>query len=309
VALASAICLSANAASDAPLPKRSKSDRDINAIGHRQLSGTGPGIGNWYSPQKEREFGEKYSAAFEKSVTILHDPAIDAYINAVAQRITQNSDATLPSTVRVVNIAEPGAFTLPGGHLYLTSGLLLKMQNEGELASVLARGVAHTALHTFSRALTRAVLLQTTMAPATTATSFMAMPCGVGLDNSDLGTAPTLLISFCRGFELDADYFGIQYLYKAGYDPGCFLNVVERLWTPAPGGTLWQAFSVFPPLPDRLRQLRKEIQEILPGRDTDLVSRSEFQDFQERLRGFAPAAPSQPHTVPTLIRQGEPASQ
>jgi predicted Zn-dependent protease len=298
--MAFGICLSTNAAYSEPLPKRSKSDRDINAIGHRQLAGAGPSAGNWYSTQKETELGEKYSAALEKSIPILHDPAIDAYIDAVAQKIAQNSDATLPITVRVVNSAEVKALTLPGGRLYVTSGLLLKVQSEGELASVLARGVAHTALHTFGRALTRAALLQTMSPPATTSGSpFMGMPCGVSLNNSDLGS-PLTFLNFCRGFELDADYFGIQYLYKAGYDPECFVNVVQRLWTPTPGNTS-EVFSVFPPLPDRLRQLRKEIQQILPGRDVELVSNSGFSEFQEQVRSLTPPQPKPP-LLPTLIR-------
>jgi len=297
--VALALCIPASSAFDSypPPPKRSKSDRDVNAIGHRQA----PQGLNWYSPAKEKELGDKYAAVLEKSVSISQERTITSYVDQVAQHIAQNSDTALPITVRIINSREVAALTLPGGYLYVSTGLLLQLQSEGELAAVLARGIAHTALRSVTAILTRAALA------GSTGTSLgirgspaipMAMPCGAAADALAPSTSPLLLLHFCRTYELDADYFGIQYLYKSGYDPDCFVDAIQR-FSPA-ANTHSETFGPLPPTFERLRLLHAEIARILPRRDTELVSRSEFTEFQERLRRLMPAEPKPKR--PTLIR-------
>lgn len=219
---------------------------DINAIGHRKLF-NGPSVGNWYSTEKEKQLGEKYAAAVEQGVDIVKDAGINAYVGQVAQRVARNSDADMPITVRVIRQNDVGAFTLFGGHLYVTTGLLLKLQSEGELASLLARGIAHTALHSVARLQTRAALQRVASIPV--------VEIG-GWPNANVAydMASTFgLLKFQRDFELEADYFGIQYVYKSGYDTDCFLSAVQKGWQPDPGTSLSRAFSPFPA--DRVKML------------------------------------------------------
>ena len=219
-----------------------------------------------------------------------------AYVDQVAQRIAQNSDADMPITVRIIRENSTRAVTLFGGHLYVTTGLLLKLEGEGELASVLARGIAHTALRSVARLQTRSTLLQAASIPI------------VGTDNLAyaLGAndyAPTLgVLKFQRDFELEADYFGIQYIYKAGYDADCFIEAIQNIWQTAPSATLAKALSAFPPLADRLKALRKEIHEILPNRPVQVVSTPQFDEFIAHLRQIAPAQNSEQDATPRLIR-------
>jgi len=272
---------------------------DINAIGHRNLS-NGHGVGNWYSSEKQKELGKKYASALEQRVDVVKDPAITGYVDQVAQRVAHNSDADMPITVRIIRSDGAGAFTLFGGHLYVTTGLLMKLQSEGELASVLARGIAHTAMQSVARLQTRAALLQAADMPM------------IGLDNSPPDPAarfvsvPFGVLKFQRDFELEADYFGIQYVYKSGYDPNCFLDAVQAIWRPEASGTLGKAFSPFPPVVERLKMLQQEIDDILPRQAEASVSTSDFEEFLARLRQIAPpASPPRKDALPKLIRHDD----
>lgn len=267
---------------------------DINAIGHRKLF-NGPSVGNWYSTEKEKQLGEKYAAAVEQRVDIVKDAGINAYVGQVAQRVARNSDADMPITVRVIRQNDVGAFTLFGGHLYLTTGLLLKLQSEGELASLLARGIAHTALHSVARLQTRAALQRVASIPVVEIGGWPNA-------NAAYDMASTFgLLKFQRDFELEADYFGIQYVYKSGYDTDCFLSAVQKGWQPDPGTSLSRAFSPFPA--DRVKMLRQEIDDILPILPRTVVSTSEFDEFIGHLRQIAPPEPApEKDARPKLVR-------
>lgn len=92
--------------------KRSKSDRDIDAIGHRTIA---YGPANWYSLEKEKEIGQELSSSLERSTALLRDARTAAYLDRLAQAIAQNSDVQMPVTVRVIDSEEVYALTLPGG--------------------------------------------------------------------------------------------------------------------------------------------------------------------------------------------------
>ena len=269
---------------------------DISAIGHRNLF-KGRGVGNWYSTEKEKELGKKYAAIVEQRVDILKDTAINDYVDRVAQRVAHNSDVEIPITVRIIRRNDASAFTVVGGHLYLTTGLLLKLHSEGELASVLARGIAHTATHTVARLLSRASLLQAASIPM------------FGIDSLPPASGPNDfmpmfgLLKFQRDFELEADYFGIQYVYTSGCDADCFLSAVQSLWQRDPGKTVATAFDTFPPLGERLKMLRQEIDDILPKVPLATVSTPEFDEFIGKLRQLPPAdsAPAE-DARPKLVR-------
>jgi beta-barrel assembly-enhancing protease len=296
--LAFATCLSADPTSTlAQSGKRSRSDRDISAIGHRKIAQDK----NWYSMEKEKELGDKVSAEYERRVTMLDDPAIVDYVAGVTQKLAQNSDAKMPITVRVVDSDESSALTLAGGHQYITRGLLLRLESEGELASVLARGIAHTALRSATMELTRAALLQMASIP-------IIISGQVGTSNNPSAFAISFNLLKTRWEdELDADYFGVQYVYKSGYDPDCFARFVQEVWSSSPGtrsAPLTAAFDPFPPLLERLEALRKESANLSPKRDGAIVSTPEFDGLREHLRASKPegsGGPKEPNARPVLL--------
>jgi predicted Zn-dependent protease len=271
VVLAFAVWLFGSGAFASPPPqnKRSKSDADINAIGHRRIVHDE----NFYSPQKEKELGKTLSQEFERSSKLIEDPVVTDYIERVAQNLANNSDAQFPITVRIIDTDLVNAVTLPGGYQYIDRGLLLQLHGEAELASVLARGIAHTALRSATREATKGELMQLATVP------ILSGP------NSLNAAILLVVLKMRRQNELDADYFGVQYLYKAGYDPKCFTDFVQRIWgaNPAMATNVPKPFSTFPPLEERLATLHNEISKILPSKEGAIISTAEFDAFRERL--------------------------
>ncbi len=266
--------------------KRSKSDRDIGAIGHRKIANVDPA---WYSFDTEKQIGAQWSASLERSTPLLRDAATATYIDRLAHTLAQNSDARIPITVRIVDSEEVYVLTYPGGYQYITRGLLLRVANEGELASVLARGIAHTALRSAMREATKENVARIGQTPLI----FGPSDKETTLSNSTL----RWLLKAKREDEFDADYFGVQYLYKSGYDPACFVRLVLKVWADDPSKSMATALSPFPPLPERLDALQKEINEILPKRDGAVTNTPEFADFHEHLLKLAspkPEAGSEP---------------
>jgi predicted Zn-dependent protease len=95
-----------------------------------------------------------------------------------------------------------------------------------------------------------------------------------------------MMLRFKRQFEFGADYFGIQYLYKAGYNTDSFTDVVQRIWPSTKASA--EAFSPFPPTSDRVKLLREEVVELLPRRTGAVVSTPKFEQFKQLLLARKP---------------------
>lgn len=271
------------AASRPHIKRRSKSDANISAIGHRRVTQAM----NLYSLEREKQLGKALSEEVERTSKLFTDPAITDYIDRVAQTVAKKSDAVMPITVRVIDSDSVEAFTLPGGYQYVSRGLLLRLAGEGELASVLARGIAHTALRSATTLATRADILQISTVPLITTAPGSSFP------RDAVSAVPLTSLEMHSDDELDADYFGVQYLYKTGYDPECFISFVQRIWGSGATATkVPAAFSAYPPLDERLVALRSEISKILPPRDGATVSTPEFDAFKDRLRAPTPSPAS-----------------
>ena len=269
-----AVCLiSAPALGSSSPKKRSKSDRDIGAIGHRKIAKLDP---TWYSFEREKQIGAQWSASLERSTPLLRDAITAAYVERLANTVAQNSDAQgIPITVRIVDSEEVYALTLPAGYQYITRGLLLRIDNEGELASMLARGIAHTALRSAMREASKEAVARIATTPLIFGPS----------DKNPPPSSSTVrwLLKTKRDDESDADYFGLQYLYKSGYDPECFITFVQTVWPANPSKPAETKLSPFPPLPERLKALQEEISDILPKRDSAVTNTPEFANFREHL--------------------------
>jgi predicted Zn-dependent protease len=278
-----------------PDKKKPRAYRDINSVGHRVI-GYQSGYGNWYSLEREKQIGAQLSAQYEKSTLLVHDGAIQAYLDRVAHTVSQNSDAQFPITTRVVDSEDSFAVTLAGGYQYISRGLLLQMENEGELAAVIARGIAHTSLRSATGLATRANLMKIMTVPLI----FVGPDGATGNSTSDKDlSVPLTFLKFSRDDESAADYFGIQYLYKSGYSPECFISFIQKVWPPK-AQPASKAFNSFPPLPERLEALRTEIQEILPTESTAVRNTESFTKFREHMFTLAPTPKLSP-SKPTLL--------
>jgi beta-barrel assembly-enhancing protease len=301
-AVATIICASALSASPAPQFKPSRSDEDINAIGHRTI---GKGT-NFYSTGKAKVLGKGMAQEVERSAKLIDDPVVIEYVNRIGQSIAKNSDARFPVTIRVIDTDVVGAFTLPGGYQYINKGVILQTEGEAELAGVLARGIAHTALRHATRQATKGDVLNLSLTPATNLIPYSLAGYGYAMYEGLNLAIPLSTLKYQRDAEREADFFGLEYLYKAGYDPEYLPRFIERMsLQKPPGKSIPKAFDPFPPVSERLEALNNEIAKILPHRDGAIVSTSELQIIKARLLVSPPNAPSDPpvNQPKTILRK------
>jgi len=273
---------------------------EIDAIGNRKIGKTG--WGNWYSLESEIQLGKEYAMTVESEVKLLRDPMVNEYVNRIAQNLMRNSDAKVPFTVKVIDSEEINSFTLPGGFLYVHTGLILAADDEAELAGVMAHEIAHVAARHATRQMTRNNLFNLASIPLI----FVGGGAGYAVQQAFGLVVPLSLSKFSRDFEAEADYLGLEYMYKAGYDPQAYISFFERLQArEKKPGVLVRTFATHPPTANRIRKSQVEIASILPVREQYMVSTSDFDAAKARLSAIGNRVQSSGgnRNKPTLIRR------
>jgi beta-barrel assembly-enhancing protease len=252
---------------------------DVSAVGNRDIGGRG--LGNWYSTDTEIKMGKMYADQIEKSTRFITDPVITEYVNRIGQNIVKNSDCKVPFTIKVIDSDEINAMALPGGFFYVNSGLILNADEEAELAGVMAHETAHVCAHHAAREMTRMNYAQLGTIPLI----FIGGWTGYGIYEAASLAVPITFLQFSRDFEAQADYLGVQYMYRSGYDPQAFITFFEKIQAleKRKPGLVAKAFSDHPQTPDRILHSQEEIARILPARDEYTVTTSEFDDVKARL--------------------------
>ena len=264
-------------------PVKAKHDggiNDLDAIGNRNV-GCGRGVGNWYSVEGQINMGRQFAQQVDNSSKLIKDPVITEYVNRLGQNLVRNSDSKVPFTIKVIDSDEVNAFALPGGFFYVNSGLILAADNEAELAGVMSHEIAHVAACHIARENTRGTLAQLASIPVI----FVGGWAGVGAANAIGPALMGTMMKFSRGFEAEADYLGLQYMYKSGYDPQAFTAFFEKIQAQEKKkpGLLAKTFESHPPTPDRVEKSQEEIEKLLPPQPTYKVDTSEFQEVKSRL--------------------------
>ena len=252
--------------------KHDGSKTDVDAVGNRNV-GCGRGVGNWYTVEGQVARGRVYAQQVESQVKLVSDPVVTEYVNRIGQNLVRNSDAQVPFTIKVIDSDVVNAMALPGGFFYVNSGLIL--------AAVMAHEIAHVAACHYGREMTRMNLLQMASIPAI----FMGGALGYGIYEGMGLAIPMTFLRFSRGFEAEADYLGVEYMYRAGYDPSAFVSFFEKIQAmeKKKPGTLSKAFDTHPQTPDRIEKTQEEIRKILPSKPQYIVTTSEFDEVKARL--------------------------
>lgn len=281
-----------------PLLAKNKKD-DVNDIGNRKVARF-----SIISLQKEVAIGKQYAEHIEHTEKMIKDPVVNNYVNRIAQNIANNSDAKVPVTVKVIDNPLINAMTLPGGFIFVDSGTILAANNVDELAGVLAHEIGHVSERSWASETTKRELLRIAMIP------LMFTPMSIGAYegvNAAMGGIPFVFLKFSRGQEREADFLGIQYMYKAGYDPQGLVDMfgkILRTERESPG-SVSSLFMDHPPTPARIIACEKEIKTILPKRTDYLINTSQFQAVKTRLEADLRVhrRPNQNPGQPTLERR------
>ena len=259
--------------------KHSGGKDDVDAIGNRNVGKRG--LGNWYSIEREISIGKQYSAQVESTVKLVQDPVVNEYVNRIGQNLVRNSDAQVPFTIKVVDSDDINAFALPGGYFYVNSGLILAADDESELAGVMAHEIAHVCARHAMRQATKMNWANLATIPLI----FVGGGAGLAAREAASFALPLSFLKFSRGDEAEADYLGLQYMYKTGYDPQSFIAFFEKLKAQEKKkpGFLAKAFDTHPQTPDRIEKSQAEIAHLLPPRQQYIEDTSEFEDVKARL--------------------------
>jgi len=278
------------------LPLAAQKD-DVDAIGSRKVAHK-----SIISEQKEIAIGKQYSEQVDRQSKLVTDPVVTEYVNRVAQNVARNSDLKIPLTVKVIDDPSINAFALPGGFLYVNTGVIKKADEESQLAGVMAHEIGHVAARHWASMMTKQTLLQFAMIP------LMFTPMSIGAYygiSAAMNGLPIMFLKFTQQQEAEADYLGLQYMYKAGYDPESyvtFFGKVAEMERHQPG-SIPEIFMDHPPTPDRIINCEKEIKGILPKKPEYLVSTSEFNDMKSRMTTVLVAQNRQKPGAPTLEKR------
>ncbi|MBZ5618883.1 MAG: M48 family metalloprotease [Acidobacteriia bacterium] len=288
----------------APLDAQSKDKKkDPDQIGNRDV---GTGV-NFYSLEKEIALGKQLAQEVEREAKLVDAPIPAEFINRLAQNLARNSDIKVPVTAKMIDSDQVNAFALPGGFLFVNAGLVLKADTEAELASAMAHEIAHVAARHGTRQASRGRIVDFASLPLIFLGGWpgYAIRQGAGL------ALPLTFLKFSRGFEQEADLLGLQYIYKAGYDPTAFIDFFEKMESleRKKPGTVSELFRSHPNTAVRIKSAQKNVQELLAQQPQYVITTSEFNEVKQQLEKSLNRRKSKPgDTGPTLRRstQGSP---
>ncbi|HTB11364.1 MAG TPA: M48 family metalloprotease [Bryobacteraceae bacterium] len=277
--------------------------KDPDQIGNRDVS---RGV-NFYSIEKEMALGKAMSEQVERQAKLLDDKVITEYVNRLGQNLARNSDTKIPLTIKVIDSKELNAVTLPGGYIYVDTGLIRMAQSEAELAAALAHEIAHVAARHGTRQATQTEIAQVATIPLI----FLGGVSGICWRTAGAaGVVPIGLLAAQRSFEAEADTLGLQYLYKSGYDPLGMVDIFEKLFSfdERKHGRIAQVFSDHPVYGLRLVNVQKNIETMLKEKPEYVLNTSEFDDIKARLAFLdwnPKPEPPPDRERPTLKRKGD----
>jgi beta-barrel assembly-enhancing protease len=237
---------------------------------------------SFVSIDKEMAWGKQLADEVARESKIDDDPLLGEYVNRTGQNLARHSDAKVPFTFRVIDGEATNAFALPGGFVFVYTGLIKLASDEDEFAGALAHEIAHVAArHMACRASQEQVARIAGVIPSI----LLGGLGGAAARQAANVAGPMAFRSFSRHDEAEADYLGVQYMYAAGYDPTGAVSILEKLEAlqktkAGAGGGL---FSTHPASSDRINKTEQEIQKILPSKPEYVVTTSEYRDVRERV--------------------------
>jgi predicted Zn-dependent protease len=277
--LALALVLSAAVASSLWADDQKNKKDDPSQIGNRDV---GKGL-NIYSLEREMALGKQLAEEVRRQSKLQEDPLISEHVNRICQNLARSSDARVPITCQVIEGESPNAFALPGGFIFVYTGLIKIASEEDELAAAIAHEIAHVAARHMTKQATKSTIANVASIPISILLG--GGPAAIAARQGMGAAIPAAFLHFTRSDESEADYLGVQYMYAAGYDPNGAITIFEKLESleRTKPGTISRIFSTHPMDADRINKTEKEINRILPDKPEYVITTSEYGEMRERL--------------------------
>ncbi len=230
------------------------------------------GLATRYTLDEQSKIGQAYAQNLETSSQLVTDPFITGYVNGIVQNLARRSATQLRFTATIIHTDEVNAFSLPGGFLFLDSGLILAADDEAELAAVLSHEIAHVAACHAAQEMAREQLTDVDSMPLIYRLLFRHM------------IRNTIYLKPARSLESEADSLGIRYLYNAGYDPRALPLFLEKIQAMRQQQTVSEPEADSPlQLAERITKTQQEIDTLLPPAPEYKTDTSDFQRIKARL--------------------------
>ena len=253
---------------------------DIRNIGDRIVSGETSEQLQLISIEKELSMGTAAAADFDKSVLLIKDSAVVDYINHVGQNLVKHSDAQMPCNFKVIDSERMDVLTLPGGRIYVLSGLIKEVENEAEFAGAVAHGIAHVAARHTARLVNDEKYLQTATIPL----FFVWHLANFDSEVLPVPADPVSRAAIYREFTFEADQLAIQYLWNSGYDPNAYITLLQKLLKleMEKSGAKRLSFPFMPATEDRIAASVQE-RNLFPQKDRYISNTPEFEGIKNVL--------------------------
>ena len=268
----------------------------VATVGSAQLKDLKPGF-NLFSPQQDIQVGQEAAAQVKQEQSVVQNTQLTAYLNNLMKRLssTPHGESEFPYQVNAIASKDINAFALPGGPIFVYTGLIQETSNESELAGVLAHEMTHVKLRHGTNQASDANLIQLPFALAEKAVGSGSLigqlaQVGIGLGLN------SVVLKMSRSHESEADYNGAQIMAEAGYDPVAMAQFFEKL--EAKGGKegrLTEFLSDHPNPGNRVKAVEEEIQQ-MPQRSysTNTGQFSAVKQLVSTIRVPPPKAPKAP---------------
>ena len=237
---------------------------------------------NFYSVEKEMALGKQLAEEVAREAKVVDDPILSEYVNRIGQNLARNSDAKVPFTFRLLQNDVPNAFALPGGYIFVHTGLIGIAAEEDEFAGALAHEIAHVAARHLTCRETKAQLANIGTIPLSILLGGWA---GMAARQAAGAAIPMTFLSFSRHDESEADFLGVQYMWAAGYDPNGAISMFEKLETlqRKQPNAVSKLLSTHPMDSDRIAKTQAEIDKILPSKPEYIVTTSDYTNMRQRM--------------------------
>ena len=282
-----------NAADKAPKPPKPVKQRELK-----------PGF-TMFPVAQDIEMGKAAIKEIEPTITILDDPAMTAYIKRLGDSITsQIQNPPFPFVYKMVNDPQINAFCVPGGFVYVNTGILINAENEGQVVGVMGHEIGHAILRHSANQMSKGMLLQ---GLATAGAMVGEMKGGMAGMAAQIGSglgAQLMSMKFSRNHEKDSDAFGARLMSKAGYNPlemARFFEKMEQMSGGKQAGGVAGWMASHPNPGSRIQLIEQEI--LAMPRANYNATTGDFARFKAAASKVVPAKPK----VVTQGKGGAPA--